>query len=116
MAHRIEASLITVHNSVAKRGPGAGFTGHQPRTHRVVGHLHVDDYERRKAVLAGEVRLGGQCWRRGQLHVLRNVRQLEVKAVSIHVQQPAWQRQCITTPVITAPKPSDIVHGKPRSR
>jgi hypothetical protein len=62
---------------------------HKLCTHRVVGHLHVDDYEGWKAVLAGEVRLAGQCWRRGQLHMLRNVRQLEVEAVCVHVQQPA---------------------------
>lgn len=62
-------------------------------THRVVGHLHVDDYEGWKAVLAGEVRLAGQCRRRGQLHVLRNVHELEVEAVCVHIQQAAWEWQ-----------------------
>ena len=78
------------HCSTCKTGVRDGSVTY---THRVVGHLHVDDYEGREAVLAGEVRLAGQRWRRGQLHVLRNVHELEVEAVRVHIQQPAWEWQ-----------------------
>lgn len=60
-------------------------------THRVLGHLQVDDEEGRQPLLPRQVRLAGHARRRRQLHVARDVRQPEVEAVHVHVQQPGMK-------------------------